>query len=322
MTIWYQITPADTLFFRGSEPLEAGQPSRDALFPPPVSVLQGALRTAVLKQRRIAFADYKANRCASDVIEGIGACSQPAPFRVTAILLARGETIYVPCPANWFVEAGQLAKGGQPSMVGQTILRAAQPDRAADSLHLHSSAGTDLPMVRAADAQPLAGHWLRLDCLRTPPTEFVEGDLLAPGELYDVEPRTGIAIDSKRKVKQGAIYSAGHIRLRPEVPMVCGIDRNLGLAEKGFLNLGGEQRVCGYIRCQAPDLPAMPAALFVTLAPVELTNEVLSAVFAAAKPVTLAGWDMANGFHKPTTTWLPAGTVFTRNVTSLCIPLA
>ena len=25
MTIWHQITPVDTLFFRGSEPLEAGE---------------------------------------------------------------------------------------------------------------------------------------------------------------------------------------------------------------------------------------------------------------------------------------------------------
>lgn len=321
MTIWHQFTPVDTLFFRGSEPLEAGQPSRDTLFPPPVSVLQGALRTAVLKQRRIAFAEYKANRCPNDILEQIGACGQPAPFQVTAILLARRDTVYVPCPANWFVEAGPSVKGKRPSLVGRTILRAALPDPAAASLIPHSSAGTDLPMVRAVDAQPLAGYWLRLDCLHKPSLKIIEGDLLAAGELYDVEPRTGIAIDGKRKVKQGAIYLAGHIRLRQDVSLVVGIDRDLGLSEKGFLTLGGEQRMCGYVRCQAPDLPDRSASLFVALAPVELTAEVLPAVFAAAKPVTLAGWDLAAGFHKATTTWLPAGAVFNRNVNSLCIPL-
>jgi len=321
MTIWHQITPVDTLFFRGSEPLEAGQPSRDTLFPPPVSVLQGAFRTAVLKQHRIAFAEYKANRCPSDIIERIGACGQPAPFRVTAILLARRDTIYVPCPTNWFVEAGQSDKDEQPSPVGRTILRAAPPDLAAASLHLHSSAGADLPMVCAFDAQSLAGYWLRLNCLHKPSGKIAEGDLLAPGELYDVEPRTGIAIDGKRKVKQGAIYSAGHIRLRQDVSLVVGIDRDLGLTEKGFLTLGGEQRVCGYVRCQAPNLPDRSASLFVALAPVELTAEIMPVVFAAAKPVTLAGWDLATGFHKTSTTWLPAGAVFNRNIDSLCIPL-
>ena len=57
MNTWYELTPADTLFFRGSEPLEAGQLSRAALFPPPVTVLQGAIRTAVLKRHGVSFAD-------------------------------------------------------------------------------------------------------------------------------------------------------------------------------------------------------------------------------------------------------------------------
>jgi len=321
MTIWYQITPVDTLFFRGSEPLEAGQPSRDTLFPPPVSVLQGALRTAMLKQRRITFVEYKANRCPSDIIERIGACGQPAPFRVTAILLALRDTVYVPCPANWFVEAVPSVKGKRPSLVGQTILQAALPAPATASLRLHSSAGTDLPMACAVDAQSLAGYWLRLDCLHKSSGKIAEGDLIAASELYDVEPRTGIAIDGKRKVQQGAIYSAGHIRLRQDVSLVVGIDSDLGLLEKGFLTLGGEQRICGYDRCQAPNLPDCSASLYVALAPMRLTTEVLPAVFAAAKPVTLAGWDLVAGFHKATTTWLPAGAVFNRNVDSLCIPL-
>lgn len=322
MTIWYQLTPVDTLFFRGAEPLEAGQPSRDTLFPPPVSVIQGALRTAVLKQRGVTFAEYKASHCPHDVLEGIGACGQPASFHVTAILLARRGTIYVPCPANWFVEKEQLPEGARPTLIGRTILRAAPPESAAASLRLDSSAGADLPMVRANDAQPLTGHWLRLDCLSTPPTTITADDLLAPGELYDLEPRTGIAIDCKRNVEQGKIYSAAHIRLRQDVTLIVGIDRDIGLADKGFLTLGGEQRMCGYTRRQAPNLPEKSASMFVTLAPVELTAEMLPDVFAASRPVTLAGWDLANGFHKATTTWLPAGAVLTLNINESCVPLA
>lgn len=322
MTIWYQIAPIDTLFFRGAEPMEAGQPSRDALFPPPVSVIQGALRTAVLKQQSIAFTDYRANRCPPGVLEGIGACGQPAPFCITAILLSCRGAIYAPCPANWFVEAESSPQDKRGVLVGRTILRAASPGRAAASLRLHSSAGVGLPMVCAVDAQPLAGYWLRFDCLRKPSATIAEGDLLAPGELYDLEPRTGIAIDGKRKVKQGAIYSVGHIRLRQDVTLVIGVDRDFGLADQGFLTLGGEQRMCGYARQQIPSLPDQPATFFVALAPIQLTDDLLPVVFASSKPVNLAGWDLANGFHKATTTWLPAGAVLTRNINNSCVPLA
>lgn len=322
MKIWYAITPADTLFFRGSEPLEAGQPSRETLFPPPVSVVQGALRTALLKQKGIAFADYKAGRYPDEIRECIGECSQPAPFHVTAILLIRQDAIYAPCPAHWFVDGKELPSNDEGlSFTGSTLLRAELPAPTAAPLLLHSQAGLDLPLVRARDAQSLAGFWLRLECLRKPPARIAKDDLLASNELYDVEPRTGIAIDSKRKVRQGYIYSASHIRLRPAVSMLIGLDRDPGLAEKGRLSLGGEQRICGYARRQMPNLPNQPAALYGALAPVELTEEIRSAVFATGKTSTLAGWDLARGFHKATSTWLPAGTVFTHNVASLCIPL-
>jgi len=321
MKIWYHLTPADTLFFRGAEPLEAGQLSRAALFPPPVTVLQGAIRTAVLKQHGISFAAYNTGNCPEEVTALIGASGQPAPFRVTAVLLARKEVLYAPCPANWFLESNGHA-GSDDAPVGRTVLRAMSPTNAADALRLHSSAGGDLPMVRALDPQSLAGFWLRLDCLRTPPTTIASGDLLDGADLYDVEPRTGIAMDGKRKVVQGRLYSAGHVRLRDGVRLVIALDRDPGLADSGLLTLGGEKRVCGYTRIEAPPLPASAAPLYLTLAPVELTADLLPSVFAAAKPVALAGWDLATGFHKPTTTWLPAGTVFNRNINDHCLPLA
>lgn len=321
MKIWYQLTPADTLFFRGAEPLEAGQLSRVALFPPPVTVLQGAIRTAVLKQHGISFAAYNTGRCSEKVTALIGASGQPAPFRVTAVLLAREGVLYAPCPANWFLEAeGHADNDDAP--VGCTILRATSLTNAATALRLHSSAGGNLPMVRALDPQSLAGYWLRLDCLHTPPTAIAANDLLDGAALYDAEPRTGIAINGKRKVIQGRLYSAGHVRLRDGVCLVIALDRDLGLADRGLLSLGGEKRICGYTRIERPSLPVSSAPLYLALAPIELTVDLMPSVFAAAKPVALAGWDLATGFHKPTTTWLSAGTVFNRNINDHCFPLA
>lgn len=331
MKICYELTTTDTLFLRGAEPLEAGQPSGEALFPPPVSVLQGAVRTAVLRQRGIAFADYKAGRCPQEILERIGHCGQPAPFHITAVLMRREGTLYAPCPASWFVDKAENMDGhanrntpcaARPfSPLGRTLLQAALPPKKASSLLPHSSAGTALPMVRAKDAKPLAAYWVRLECLRRPPVTFAAGDLLTKSELYDTESRTGIAIDSKRKVQEGKIYTAAHIRLRPEVTLLIGLDSDPGLQKKGRLFLGGEQRICGYATAAAPALPQGEAALYLALAPLELTVEILPHVFAASKPVTLAGWDLARGFHKATTAWLPAGSVFTKRINPCCIPL-
>lgn len=326
MKIWYELTPADTLFLRGSEPMEAGQPSREPLFPPPVSVLLGALRTAVLRQKGISFAAYKAEQCPQEILEYIGPCGQPAPFQITAVLMRCKGSLYAPCPTNWFVDKKE--KTSQPansedtfSPGDRTLLRAELPAPEAASLLLHSSAGTALPMVCADDAKSLATYWVRLDCLNRPPVKFAAGDLLAQSELYDTEPRTGIAIDHKRKVQEGKIYTAVHIRLRPGVTLLIGLDREPGLSDNGLLRLGGEQRVCGYAKATAPTLPTQMATLHMTLAPIEMTNEVQPHVFAAGRAVTLAGWDLAKGFHKATTAWLPAGSVFTTKINSCCIPL-
>ena len=326
MKTWYRITPVDTLFLRGAEPMEAGQPSREVLFPPPVSVIAGALRTAALKQRGIAFADYKAGKCPKEIIESVGPCGGPAPFQVGAVLLAQGGAVYAPCPAHCFAENEELKKYRKKTEGKQTTLnihRAVPLSKDAAALFLHSSAGADLPLVHdVLDPKPLAGSWLRLDCLGK--ANLAAGELLASSDLYDVEARTGIAVDEKRKAREGAIYSAAHIRLRPDVHLVISLDRAPDLTDKGTLALGGEQRLCGYERCKGPDLPQADSSvgLYLALAPVELTEAVLPYVFAAAKPVTLAGWDLAKGFHKATTTWLPAGTVFTENINTLCIPLA
>lgn len=318
MSVWYEIRPTDTLFLRGAEPLEAGQPSREALFPPPASVLIGAVRTALLRQRGIAFTDYKAGQCPQEILERIGPCGQPAPFRVTAILLIRADEVYAPCPASWFVDKD----GAREHFVGSAILRATALSAAASTLQACSSAGTDLPMVLAKDAKSLAGNWVKLKCLQGRYQTIAEGDVLPAGDFYDLEARTGIAIDHKRKVQEGKIYSATHIRLREGVCLLAGLNQDPGLSENGLLYLGGEQRVCGYARVTVPALPTQKdATLYMSLAPVELGSELLPHVFAASRPVMLAGWDLARGFHKATTTWLPAGSVFTTKINACCIPL-
>ena len=48
----YEMTPLDTLFFRGSTPMEAGMMTTVSLFPPPISVIKGALWTAYCREKK------------------------------------------------------------------------------------------------------------------------------------------------------------------------------------------------------------------------------------------------------------------------------
>jgi hypothetical protein len=193
----------------------------------------------------------------------------------------------------------------------------------AAALDLHSSSGSDmLPFAKGdRDLTSLGANWLRLALLGTGPTMLQPGDLLPPPSFYEREVRTGIGLDGTRKVVEGRLYSAEHIRLHHDVSIVIGIDRDIGLAETGTLFFGGERRVCGYAKVSAPELPSQPAERYMALAPVQVTATMLADVFCAPRPVTLAGWDLDAGFHKPTSSWLPAGSVFSAEVATCCVPL-
>jgi len=326
MNIWYSLTPVDTLFFRGAEPLEAGQLDAQTLFPPPVSVVSGALRTTLLKQRSIPIAAYKEASCAPEILDAIGRYGQQAPFKITALFLRKDGEDFLPCPASWFVNLSMVeqnndAASGSRYFMGCTLLRPKPTALQTSTLRLSSSAGLDLPMLPIGEPMSLAGFWMRRGLLENPPETLAQGDILPITEFYDAESRTGIGLDRNRKVEKGKLYTARHIRLRQGVSFIIGVDRELGLKNSGMVQLGGEQRLCGYETTEVPPLPKGSAPCYMNLAPVELAPQMLEQVYYAPKPVTIAGWDLSRRFHKPTVTWLPAGAVFYNNINSICVPL-
>lgn len=323
MKIWYELTPLDTLFFRGSEPMEAGQASAPPLFPPPVTVIQGALRTALLRERGIAFLDYKQSIVAGEVIELIGRCGEDAPFAVTALLLKRNGILYSPAPASWFIDTDNKPESAG-DYVGKQVITATSTAGDAAGIGIVSSSGLLSLVVARKEAMPLAGCWVNITLLAQDSVTFGQDDLLTASELFTFENRIGIGIDCQRKVVEGKLYSANHIRLRDGVTILVATDRNMGLAGPGMLQLGGEQRKCRYELLAANPVfqPAATQKGYVCLAPLAATRENLAATVAAHKPSMTAGWDLNKGFHKPSATWFPAGSVFTKNVNNSCIPIA
>lgn len=323
MKTWYELTPLDTLFFRGSEPMEAGQSSAVPLFPPPTTVIQGALRTALLRERGVTFADYKQSEVTGDVIDLIGRCGDEAPFSVTALLLKRDGILYSPAPASWFIDAGNKPESAG-DYVGKQVITALSTADDAAGMGIVSSSGPLSLVVARNEAMPLTGCWVTIALLAQDLVTFGPGDLLTGSELFTTENRIGIGIDSQRKVVEGKLYSANHIRLRDGVTMLVATDKNMGLAGPGLLQLGGEQRTCRYDQVsQNPVFKTVAEPKgYVCLAPLAANREKLSATVAAHKLSISAGWDLSKGFHKPSATWFPAGSVFTENLNNACIPLA
>lgn len=324
MSEWFEITPLDTLFFRGSEPLEAGQLTAEALFPPPVSVIQGALRSTLLRQKEIPFDVYGRHQEPAGITALIGASGEPAPFAIQAVLMRKDDEMYAPAPWAWFVDTAAKAEHGA-DYVGKPLLVAGKPEfYAVEKLGLATSADA-VPFVQAREeAISLGGAWIRLGLLGKRPQQLAAGDVLLSRELYTTESRTGIGlVTGRRTVEKGKLYSSSHIRLLEGVRLVIGVDKEIGLDPDGVIQLGGERRMSGYRRLPTVTIPASDSSsLYTALAPVLACTDVSAAVVAAGRPVAIAGWDMARRFHKPTENWYPAGSVFSSRISHQCVPLA
>ncbi|HEX2958401.1 MAG TPA: type III-B CRISPR module-associated Cmr3 family protein [Chitinispirillaceae bacterium] len=328
MNIYYEILPVDTLFFRGAEPLEAGQLASTGLFPPPVTVITGALRTAVLKQKNVRFDDYKNGLVSDDVTSLIGKCGTNVPFSVTAVLLKKSENIYAPAPYSWFIDSAKKPVNGG-DYAGLKVYPAEYCDAGVlKQLGIVDSAKSLPLVVLKNDAVCLGGNWVRLELLqRKDQITLSQGDILTPKELYGTENRTGISLLEKetdrptRQVREGALYTAGHIRLADGVSIVIGIDRECGLTDNGMLTLGGEQRMSSYQKFTMA-IKHGNTGRFIALSPIKADTTISAKTFCVGKQVMVAGWDLAKKFHKDSETWFPAGSVFTENINNQCWPIA
>lgn len=321
MSIFYELIPLDTLFFRGSTPMEAGQNVAMSLFPPPVSVFEGAVRTAVLLQKEIDPKQYVQGKDTS-VSSLIGNPNKKPPFEISSIIIKKSNRCYVQVPATWYLDSEKKPKS-KLDYVGKKIISAKSFQNDFESLSVLSSE-ENIPFIKAQKgAQPLGNIWVSLDFLASKKNMFEENDFLLQSEIFSLEQQTGIALDDKKHTIKGQLYSSIHIRLHDGVFLVFSISKDAGLADCGKLFLGGERRICSYKKIDANPLEkfTFSSTQFVSLVPIEATEEILSSLVASSKIVITAGWDLAKGFHKPTTSWIPAGAVFNKNSKTICIPL-
>jgi CRISPR-associated protein Cmr3 len=222
---WYSFEPADTLFFRGAEPMNIGENhTATANFPPPARTLEGALRTAILKQNRIPIDHYYDNSIDGELLNIIGPADKQAGFSVIGPLFERNETIYVPAPYSWYFDKDD-GKKEKVKIYKNRLIKT--------SLIKTSLKNLIWAKGEQGELETLGGKWISLSDL------YSQNNFLFIKKIdcfYNVENRTGIALDSNRSVRASHLYSFSHARLNKNVQLIFGMDKNLPISDNGVLN--------------------------------------------------------------------------------------
>ncbi|HBN26549.1 MAG TPA: hypothetical protein DD405_03665, partial [Desulfobacteraceae bacterium] len=180
---WYSFEPADTLFFRGAEPMNIGENhTATANFPPPVRTLKGALRTIILKQNKIPIDQYYDNNIDGELLEIIGQADKKAGFSIIGPLFELDKMTYVPAPYSWFFD---------------------KDDGKKDEVKIHKGVFINSSLIKTSlkklfwtkgekgELETLGGKWISLSDL------YSQNNIISRkgiDDFYHMENRTGIAL--------------------------------------------------------------------------------------------------------------------------------
>lgn len=307
---WYAFYPSGTLLFKGAEPSDMGADHHASMmFPPPAQTITGALRTAVIVQHGISFQDYYEDNVPPDILAAVGKAGDPAPFQFIGPLFRIGVQVFVPAPFSWFTDKSEKKTGmARVFRAGPTQSRLITAERRS-LLFVKGGVG---------EMVSIGGRWLRLEDLFSSADKMMVYD---PSRFYEIEPRTGIALNQNRSARDGHLYTFTHVRLRPDVSLAFGTAPDLPLSDNGFLKIGAEQRFGRYETIGAPTFPAATSGQYVALGLVQGSEKANQTVMATGKIQYIGGWDIKKGFHKPMNGFFPAGSVFSENIHSNFVQL-
>lgn len=360
--VWtsYSIDPLDTLFFRDGRPFAAGEGSNvSTLFPPTPFTLQGMVRSALLsKGCGRGVSTYKEgcergacpdrDECRVKPVVGSLDGSYPGTLRIRGPwLLVNGEPI-LPAPADLIGRTEDKKKvflDKQPCL-STGLLRPGEEK----SSNLPGALKSLVPPSEGWEAFETAGGWLTWPAYRrylsgAPPILVRRENWWLESDLWESELRPGLEIESgKARSKEGMLYFARHIRLKPSVRIGFAVD---GVEGEGFTDfiaypLGGERRAIRLERLQdglpwgdTPDGTIGAAvrenrSIKLVLAqmswfengwkPEGWDDANGSAKINGAEPAWLAaclnrpeqigGWDLARSDQKPVRRFVPRGSVY------------
>lgn len=311
------ITPLDTVFFRDGKAFTMGEESQaDGLFPPPPSVVYGALRTRY-------FTEHPDELPKAEEPE-----DPTGTARITGLGLRRGGGTLFPLPRDLVQQQRETA----PEVVS---LRPVAGDA------LPGSTPVPAPLTHPATVESVEGGYLHQRDLTT---YLHSADWSTTyryhreEDLVQTESKVGIKQNrATRGAQEGHLYRIGFRRLAPNVSLSVDV-HGLPLRSSGLLKVGGEGKAARFQTLDQewphPDPPleairetgcfkaylATPALFESGWLPSVLDAETLQgrvgsaqfSLYAAAvgKSVYIGGWDMKEGKPKPMLKAVPAGSVY------------
>lgn len=286
---WYSFEPIDTVFFRGSEPMDKGQDHNvKSIFPPPVHTIAGAIRTY--------FFNIDKNKY-SNIIK-IG--EEYGGFKLVGPFFKMDKNIYLPAPYSWFIE--------KPSDFSKNTKYQIIKNKPIQSNLIKTSSSSIFWANGESELESIGGKWINYnDLINGTP----ESEIRDVKDLYVSELRTGIALNKDHTARESHIYWATHCRLKKNVSLVFGIDID-DLGESGVLILGGERRFGKFKKENLNIKLNNDGKLFMGLSLTPVSSEANNSVDSTGKIQYLGGWDLHKRFHKPMKGYFPAGTVFNK----------
>lgn len=332
----YRVTPNDTLFFRGGEPMGMGESHfQTSVFPPSPETFIGAIRTSVIVHNgRGDFEGYSQGKYDNTSwFKEIGFKELPDTFQFTGPFLIKGEDILLPPPANLFTDAGKKGFTIAPPRDFQEITHSSAIPII---MWIHESGG-----AAGKDWKPVQDY-ITLDGMM----KYLKGsidnlnletDFVTNSTLFETESRTGIALEKKglRTARSGHLYMTSHIRFAEMVGMVFILEGVSSLPDSLIMRLGGENRTIWGEKSTDAEMPSFQENIefLVTTMPTktkkvvrgipvtEFLDEDMNIIlpggvksklisYAVNKPEFSGGWDLVTQKSKAMSQYLPAGSVF------------
>lgn len=317
-----KIDAIDTLFFKDGKPFSMGDETwADGIFPPPPSVVYGALRTAYFGEHPDEFINANTDK------------DKTKDLKITRINFFCGETEHFPMPLDFVKKKNEVKDKAYLMHTSKTI--GLSSSSFSENI-LEPEFNEEVESVEGA----LIGSGSLERYLIAREKEVVYSLL---SNYIQLEPKVGIGRDNlTRASDEGKLYRVGMRRLAEKKEF--GKDSNsisiivefegLELPSKGFVKLGAEGKIASYdvvpktkITIEEDELKInsentfklylLTPALFKEGWKPDLLNhpllkdqglELITA--SIGKPLNFGGFDMQKKIPKPMRKAVPAGSVF------------
>ncbi len=247
----------ESYFFRGGQPFNAGEYGYlPSTFPPTCQVMQGAIRTALLKGHGVDFTDYNKNNYCKICGGGIDVCHVLKAVGSSGSYQDIGMDLKGPCVVHQCENSIQRLYPAPLDLV--RLESESSPEkysRLKPSLEPQiTDRGPIYFPVGESRYKPLGDAWitesgllsyLKGQEIQAEDIYWSKGDpQLEPNVFLAREKRIGIARDHiKRSAKDHMLYATEHVRLLAEYGLAVRVGNLPEATLSGTVKLGGEGRI-------------------------------------------------------------------------------